>query len=124
MERPHWTYIGQIDCFGIDPDTRTALLQQAMSSVWHAGGEMQISPADNLYDTDRYDVHCDVPGNPETVVAFLFGLADQLPEEHVPITLQGWDRGNMQREDLVLRRCELSRRVYEWAPAGEQPVRR
>lgn len=122
MLRPHWTYIGQIDCFGIAPQRRDSLLKRAMQVVYQNGGELQLACAENLYDTDRYDLHCDLPGRPDVFIEFLRALAHNLPPEHVPIVIEAYERNNLQREDLIIRGGQLRVRPYEWQAGAERPL--
>ena len=122
MERDHWTFIGQIDCFGIASQLRDRLLAHAQRVAYREGGELQLAKAPDQYYTDRYDLHCDLPGHPEPFHRFLAALAQNLPPDHEPITIQAYDRANMQREDLIIRRNRMLRRPYVWQPAEEQPI--
>lgn len=114
MNRPNWTYIGQIDCFGVMPDRRDAILHDAMKACWQDGGELQLAAAENLFDTDRYDLHCTLPETADALHELLRDLAPLLPPTHKPITLEGFDTANMQREDLILRGRQLYVRPYQW----------
>lgn len=114
MQRGHWTYIGQIDCFGIEPEQRDAMFARAAQRIHEAGGELQLSPAENLYFTDRYNLHCDLPNCSETFLVFLAEMVSQLSSGHQPMCIQGYDRMRLQREDILINKGKARLRPYEW----------
>jgi hypothetical protein len=116
MERARWTYTGRIDCFEIDATDRDALFQRTAEEVWSAGGEIQIAKADDQWDTDRYDVLIAVPGTTRPVVAMLHCASGLLGSAHEPWKLEGYDHENLQREDLLIVRGEVSRVPYAFQP--------
>ena len=122
MQRPLWTYRGRIDCFGIPPKQRDNIMRLACEMISSDGGELQIRRVKNQYDTDRYMLQADLV-DPRPLEHMLANLSALMPPDHPEFSIEGHDRGNGQREDLVLRKSKLIRLTYQWQPQRETAVR-
>lgn len=122
MQRPYWTYRGRIDCFGISPKQRDNVMRLAFEEIASSGGELQIRRLRNNYDTDRYMVQADLY-DARPLEHMLKNLAALMPPDHPEQQLEGYDKANLQREDLVLRSSRLLRRSYAFTADRETAVR-
>ena len=123
MERSRWIWSGQIDCFGIPRQQRDGIIRYAIDEIHQQGGEIQIRKLPNRYDTDRYKIYCEIPGDTRPLKILLRNLAALMPEDHPMQEIEGYNQSQMQREDLVLQKNKVMRRSWEWQPRDEVLVR-
>lgn len=97
-------------------------MRLAVEEIATAGGELQIRRLKNNYDTDRYMIQADLYDS-RPLEHMLRNLAALMPPDHPEQEIEGYDKANLQREDLVLRTSRLIRRSYSFKPDRETTVR-
>lgn len=123
MNAPAWTWIGQIDCFGVKPARRDAFLQSWSQQAQDTHGDMQIRKTKDLLYTDRYDLHIEWTALAVPMPEICRQLLALLPADHPEMRLQGYDRCNLERMDIVMREGEVFVVPYVWQPAEAIPYR-
>lgn len=123
MERSRWIWSGQLDLFGIPKQQRDGIIRYAIDEIHQQGGEVQIRRLPNRYDTDRYKLYCETPGDFRLLKNLLKNLAALMPEDHPRQEIEGYNQSDMQRCDLILESNKVLRRSWHWQVADEVLVR-
>lgn len=112
MER--WNYLGDLDLFGLDAETAQAWWQALQAEAWETGGELQVVKLDDQLDTLRYRFSLEWTSLAKPFGDLLAALVQILPEDHPDMKVQGYDRGNCQRQDWLFSKREVFLVLYEW----------
>lgn len=119
MNWPYWHWNGTLDLFGTQAARIQALLEACWREARETGGELQIAPqANGPLATQRVSFYAHWSSTASPLTAYLARLAQELPSDHPPMTLQGHEEPGGQRMDLILKGGRLLARPYHLV-AGE-----